>query len=43
MIKDLIEKEGPVNSIFMIKSAVKATSSTGAFYLSIVLQDMSST
>ncbi len=43
MIKDLIEKEGPVNSIFMIKSAVKATSSTGAFYLSIVLQDMSGT
>lgn len=43
MIKDIINSEGPVNEIFMVKQATRATSNSGSPYLSMILQDVSGT
>jgi len=43
MIKDLMSTEGPVNEIFLVKQATRATSSNGTPYLSLTLQDASGT
>lgn len=43
MIKDILNHEGPVDEIFMIKSATKATGSSGSPYLSLTLQDVTGT
>lgn len=43
MIKDIIGEEGPIQMTFLIKSAVKALSSSGSPYLSFIFQDKSGT
>lgn len=39
MIKDLLQMEGQVLGIFMVKQQTKATSNNGSAYLSLTLQD----
>ena len=41
MIKDLLNFEGPVNAIFIIKSCIKGVTSSGSDYYSLTLQDSS--
>ncbi len=43
MIKDLLNYEGPVNEIFMVKQATRAVSNNGSPYLSLTLQDNTGT
>lgn len=43
MIKDILQMEGQVDGIFMVKSQTKATSNNGSAYLSLILQDCSGT
>lgn len=43
MIKDILDYEGAINQIFMVKSASRAVSSNGSYYLNIVLQDITGT
>lgn len=43
MIKNIINSEGPVNEIFMVKQATRATSTNGSPYLSLTLQDVTGT
>lgn len=41
MIKDIINYEGPIDALFLVKQCTKATSNNGTSYLSLVLQDTS--
>lgn len=41
MIKDIINHEGPIDGLFLVKQCTKATSNNGTSYLSLVLQDTS--
>lgn len=43
MIKDIINTDGPVDMIFMVKQSTRAVSNNGSPYLSLILQDISGT
>lgn len=43
MIKDIINQEGHIDQIFMIKQATKAIGSSGSYYFALTLQDNSGT